>query len=191
MTTRPGDFELTPDELRAVARYAVESAQEVLPVFEDAVPGDTRPRAAVDAAWQFVNGARRTRLQRVVASAAHRAAKEAPTETSRLAARAAGDAAAAAYLHPLAKATQVGHILRGAACAARVAELRAGDDPDTGDQRVAQAARHATPTLIGVLERYPLAPGGRSRVARLMSALDAALRASHPADPLREGSGGM
>lgn len=114
MTTGAGDFELTVEELRVVARYVVESAQEVLPVFEEAVPGDPRPRAAVDAAWEFVNGARRTTLQRVTAMDAHWAAKEAPTEATRLAARAAGDAAAAAYLHPIAKATQVGHILRGA-----------------------------------------------------------------------------
>lgn len=178
MTTGSGDFELTLDELRVVARYVAESAQKVLPVFEEAVPGDPRPRAAVDAAWLFVNGAGRTRLQRVAALDAHRAAKEAPSETARLAARAAGDAAAAAYLHPIAKATQVGHILRGAACAARVAELRAGDDPAVGDESIEQAGRHATPALIDVLDRYPLAPTGKSRVAHLMSTLDASLRAS-------------
>lgn len=178
MTTGAGDFELTTDELRVVARYVVESAQEVLPVFEEAVPGDPRPHAAVDAAWEFAGGARRTRLQRVAASDAHRAAKEAPTEAARLAARAAGDAAAAAYLHPIAKAAQVGHILRGAACAARVAELRAGDDPDVGDEFIEQAGRRASPVLIDVLGRYPLAPAGNGRVARLMSALDASLRAS-------------
>ncbi|MFG2227698.1 putative immunity protein [Streptomyces sp. NPDC048644] len=178
MTTGAGDFELTMEELRVVARYVVESAQEVLPVFEEAVPGDPRPRAAVDAAWEFVNGARRTTSQRVTALDAHRAANEAPTETTRLAARAAGDAAAAAYLHPIAKATQVGHILRGAACAARVAELSAGDDPDVGDKLIEQARRRATPVLIDVLGRYPLAPTGRGRVAHLMSTLDASLRAS-------------
>ncbi|MFE2162896.1 transposase [Streptomyces lydicus] len=34
MTTGAGDFELTMDELRVVARYVVESAQEVLPAFD-------------------------------------------------------------------------------------------------------------------------------------------------------------
>ncbi|MEV5683472.1 putative immunity protein [Streptomyces sp. NPDC052164] len=178
MTTEAGDFELTVEELRVVVRYVVESAEDVLPAFEETVPDDPRPRAAVDAAREFANGARRTKLQRVTALDAHRAAKEAPTETARLAARAAGDAAAAAYLHPLAKATQVGHILRGAACAARVAELSAGDDPDVGDELIEQARRRATPVLVDVLVRYPLAPTGRSRVAQLMSALDALLRTS-------------
>lgn len=176
MTTVSGDFELTVDELRAVARYVAESAQEVLAVFEAAQPDDPRPRAAIDAAWEFVHGARRTNLQRVTSVGAHRAAKVAPTEAARLAARAAGDAAAAAYLHPIAKAHQVGHILRAAACAARIGELSAGDDPDVGNQLIAQAGRRAAPTVVDVLGRYPVAPAGKDRVAQLMSSLDAALR---------------
>ncbi|MFH8611481.1 putative immunity protein [Streptomyces sp. NPDC018029] len=176
MTTVSGDFELTMDELRAVARYAMESAEEVLPVFEAAAPEDPRPRAAVDAAGEFVNGARRTNLQRATALDAHRAAREAATEAEQLAARAAGDAAAAAYLHPIAKATQVGHILRAAASAARVGELNAGGDPAVGLELIERAARRATPVLIDVLGRYPLAPAGKSRVAELMSVLDASLR---------------
>ena len=72
-----GDFTLTMDELRAVARFVTECAQDVLPVFEDAVPEDERPRVAIDAAWQFINGAKRTRLQRVASLDAHRAAAEA------------------------------------------------------------------------------------------------------------------
>lgn len=175
-TTVTGDFDLTMDELRAVARFAVESAEQVLPVFEAAAPDDPRPRAAVDAAREFVNGANRSRSQRVTALDAHRAAAEADTEAVRLAARAAGDAASAAYLHPIAKATQVGHILRAAACAARVAELAGGGDPEAGERAVEQARRRATPVLVDVLSRYPAAPRGKARVAHLMSTLDAALR---------------
>ncbi|MEV0254091.1 putative immunity protein [Streptomyces sp. NPDC050732] len=178
MTSVSGDFELTMDELRAVARYAVVSAEEVLPVFEADSPDDPRPRAAVGAAREFVNGARRTKLQRTTALDAHRAAREATTEAARLAARAAGDAAAAAYLHPIAKASQVGHILRAAASAARVGELNAGAGPAVGLELIERARRRATPALIDVLCRYPLAPPGKSRVAELMSVLDASLRAA-------------
>ena len=96
MTMGTGDFELTMDELRVVARYVAEAAQEVLPVFEAAHPNDPRPRAAVEAAWEFVNGARRTNLQRVTAVEAHRAAKDATNDSVQLAARSAGDAATAA-----------------------------------------------------------------------------------------------
>jgi hypothetical protein len=172
----PGDFALTLDELRAVAQYAAESAQQALPIFEDSNPHDRRPRDAIAAARTFAGGAPRTALQRVASLDAHRAARAAADEAARHAARAAGDAASAAYLHPLAKATQVGHILRAAANAARAAELRAGDDTDVGDAMIERARSRATPVVIDVLRRYPPAPGGRSRVAHLMAVLDEALR---------------
>lgn len=171
-----GDFELTTDELRVVARYVAETAAEVLPVFESAVPGDSRPRLALDAAWEFVGGARRTKLQRVTSLDAHRAAAEAPSETSRLAARSAGDAASAAYLHPLADAAQVGHILRAAASVARIAELDASGDPQAAAASLDRAVERADRVLVDVLSRYPAVPVGKNRVADLMSTLDGRLR---------------
>lgn len=172
-----GDFELTTDELRVVARYVTETAEEVLGVYEGAHPDDPRPRAAINAAWLFVNGAPRTQAQRVASLDAHRAAKGADTEAARLAAQAAGDAASAAYLHPIAKAHQVGHILRAAASAARIAEINGGGDPEAGDITLQRARQRATPVLIDVLCRYPPAPTGTGRVAQLMTTLDDALRA--------------
>ncbi|MFF7338068.1 putative immunity protein [Streptomyces sp. NPDC008163] len=173
MTGVSGDFELSMSELRVVARYATEAAEGVLPVFEAAHPGDDRPRAAIEAAREFIGGAPRTRLQRVTSMDAHRAAKDAATEAARLAAQAAGDAASAAYLHPIAKAHQVAHILRAAANAARIAEIEA---PGAADRALECARDRAAPALIDVLRRYPPAPTGRSRSAQLMTALDAVLR---------------
>ncbi|TFD88919.1 putative immunity protein [Cryobacterium serini] len=175
MQAGKGDFELSMDELRVVSQYAVESAEEVLSVFEETNPEDLRPRLAIEAAWAFVHGAARTNVQRVTALDAHRAAKEVAGAAAEFAARSAGDAAAAAYLHPLAKATRVGHILRAAANAARAAELTAGEDPAEGEALIERARRRATPTLIDVLRRYPRAPVGKSRVAHLMQALDSSL----------------
>jgi hypothetical protein len=172
-----GDFELSTDELRVVARYVAETASEVLPLFEAAVPDDPRPRLALDAAWEFVGGARRTKLQRVTSLDAHRAAAEAPSETSRLAARSAGDAASAAYLHPLADAAQIGHILRAAASVARIAELEAPGDPGAASASLDRAVGRATPELVGVLVRYPEVSSGGGRVASLMGVLDGRLRA--------------
>ncbi|POX43317.1 exonuclease SbcC [Streptomyces sp. Ru73] len=166
-----------------MARYVVRHAEDVLPVFEQAVPDDPRPRAAIDAARAFIDGARRTKLQRVTSLDAHRAARSAPTEAARLAARSAGDAASAAYLHPLARASQVGHILRAAASAAYVGELAAGGDPAVGDALLERARQRATPVLVDVLRRYPPATGGSSRVARLMRTLDQALRQSADRPP--------
>lgn len=180
MQTSAGDFALTTDELRAVAGYAVACAEPALLIFERAHPGDGRPAAALHAARVFAEGAPRSRLQRTAATDAHRAAREAGTEAARHAASAAGDAAAAAYLHPLANATQVRHILGSAAHAARAAELARGDDPVVAEYVVTAAAKRATPVLLDVLARYPRAPKGRNRVAVLMERLDSMLRDPPP-----------
>lgn len=169
-----GDFALSADELRTVASYVVEAAADVLPVFESAHPDDRRPRGAIDAARDFVGGAPRTTLLRVASMDAHRAAAAAVTQVSRLAAQAAGDAASAAYLHPIAKAHQVGHILRAAANAARIAELLV-DDAAAG-RELEKARRRASPALVGVLRRYPALEPGTSRISQLMAALDASVR---------------
>jgi hypothetical protein len=176
MPIDPGDyFDLSMADLREVAGYAVGSAQDVLPVFEQVHPEDGRPRAAVDAAGTFANGAKRTKLQRATALDAHRAAKVAGTDAAKHAASAAGDAAAAAYLHPFAKANQVSHILRATAHAACAAEAAAGD-PDVGLRWVQEAAERATPRLLDILRRYPPALPGKGRVSILMKLLDTTLR---------------
>jgi hypothetical protein len=52
--TVSGDFDLATVELRVVARYVVRHAEDVLSVYEQAVPGDPRLRAAIDATWAFM-----------------------------------------------------------------------------------------------------------------------------------------
>ncbi|NUR79864.1 MAG: NAD(+)--rifampin ADP-ribosyltransferase, partial [Dermatophilaceae bacterium] len=82
MQTSAGDFVLTADELRAVTAYAVGCAEPMLVIFQRAHPDDPRPRAALEAARAFVEGAPRSNLQRTTATAAHRAAKEAKSEAA-------------------------------------------------------------------------------------------------------------
>ncbi len=180
MQTRSDDVELTLEELRAVAGYAVACAEPALVVFRKEHPADGRPSAALEAARVFAAGAPRSRLQRAAAADAHRAARDAATEAARCAATAAGDAAGAAYLHPLARATQVRHILGAAAYAARAAELARGDDPVVAEYVITAAATRATPVVVGVLTRYPRPPQGRTRVAALMYRLDGMLRDPAP-----------
>jgi rifampin ADP-ribosyltransferase/immunity protein 5 of polymorphic toxin system len=175
-----GDVELTMDDLRVVAGYALACAEPALVVFTRDRPDDPRPAAALEAARVFAEGAPRTRLQRTAATDAHRAGREATTEAAGHAATAAGDAAAAAYLHPLANATQVRHILGSAAHAARAAELHRGDDPVVAEYVITAAAQRATPALLDVLSRYPRAPVGRNRVGVLMQRLDQLLRDPPP-----------
>ncbi|MGB8385811.1 MAG: putative immunity protein, partial [Dermatophilaceae bacterium] len=83
MQTRSGDFELTMDELRAIAGYAVACAEPALVLFRKARPGDLRPAAAIEAARVFAGGAPRSRLQRTAAADAHRAARDATSDAAR------------------------------------------------------------------------------------------------------------
>lgn len=166
------------DNLREVAAYAAACAQEVLEVFESTHPGDSRPRDAVNAAWVFARGGRRGKTLRDTAWAALRAAGDTDNAAAAQAARAAMAAASAAYLHPLADAAQVKHILGAAAHAARAAELAAGDDRGVAADHLELARRRATPAVVDVLRRYPAAPSGGGRVGELMRDLDESLRTS-------------
>ena len=178
MASRTGEIVLTTQELRAVAGCAAERAQEVLEVFESAHPGDSRPRDAVEAARTFARGGERGKALRDTAWAALRAARDAGATAAGHAARAAMAAASAAYLHPLADAHQVKHVLGAAAHAAKAAELAAGGDPGVGAAHVERARRRATPVVVDVLSRYPAAPPGGGRVGELLRDLDEALRSS-------------
>ena len=142
-------------------------------------PDDRRPRDAIDAAQAFADGGERVKALRDTAWAAHRAAREARDAGQAAAidaARAAGHAAGAAFLHPLAKATQVRHILGSAAHAARALELSTRDDPAVGADHLVKARDRAHPVVVDVLRRYPVAPRGGGRVGELMRQLDAMLR---------------
>ncbi|SEF99371.1 hypothetical protein SAMN02982929_01202 [Saccharopolyspora kobensis] len=172
-------IELSMAELRAVAGYAAACAKPATEIFERARPGDRRTRTAIEAAQTFAGGAKRTKAIRDSAWAAHRAfqeARDAGQPAAGEAARAAVAAASAAFLHPLAKATQVLHILGSAAHTARALELEAGDDPTVGNAYIETARDLADPTVTDVLARYPDAPGGRGRVGELLRLLDRSLR---------------
>src|SRR5687767_2529880 len=172
-------------DLRGVTGYAAESAQEALEIFERAHPADSRPRDAIDAAWAFARGGKRGKTLRDTAWAALKAARDADTAAASDAARAAMCAASAAYLHPLADAHQVKHILGAAAHAVRAAELVAGGDRAVGADRVEHARWRATPAVVDVLSRYPAAPPGGGRVGELLRALDEALRGRAHREPPR------
>jgi hypothetical protein len=177
-------IELGTDDLRAVTAFAAACASRVLPIFESESPADSRARDAIAAAIAFAAGGPRTAALRSSAWAAFSAAREAGVPAASHAARAAGQAAAAAYLHPLADAHQVKHILGPAALAARAAELEAGDDPRVGEASRDWARDHASDAVRGVLARYPSAPPGGGRVGELIRELDAALRLPLAGEPI-------
>lgn len=164
---------LDMDDLREVAAYAARCAADVLDIFEQSYPSDSRPRDAIDTALEFAQGGKRVKALRDAALAALKAANESENEAASQAARAAMCASSAAFLHPLANSTQVKHILGAAAHAARAAELAASP----GDSnRIDHAVQCATPRQVEVLCRYPLAPSSGGRARELLRSLDRALR---------------
>jgi hypothetical protein len=135
-----GEIVLSKRELREVAGYAAESAQEVLGIFERAHPADSRPREAADAAWTFARGGERGKALRDAAWAALRAARDAGTA-------AAGDGAGGGALDQL----EPEHLGREAPHG----EVRAGDAPQPeqdAHQRVA-AGRQLKNAPDGVRRR--------------------------------------
>ena len=135
-------IELSRSELHEVAGYAVACARSALAIFERERPDDRRPRAAVEAAQAFADGGERTKALRDSAWSAHRAARDARDSGQAAAcdaARAAGAAAGAAFLHPLAEATQIKHILGSAAHAHERSnsppETIPSSEPDTSRSR--------------------------------------------------------
>ncbi|MEU7059588.1 putative immunity protein [Streptomyces sp. NPDC046197] len=177
MPTESHEIELSEHELRQIAGYAADCACRTLSLFEQSLPADTRPRDAIDAAYAFAKGGRRTGALRQSGWAAYRAAREAVPPAAVDAARAASHAAAAAFLHPKASAHQVKHILGAAAHAARAEELAAGEDRRVTAGTLEWARHHAPAAVTAVLGRLPAAPPGGGRVGEFIRDLDAALRA--------------
>lgn len=168
--------DLTLNDCRAVAGYAALCAESVLPVFEHLHPKDQRPHDAIEAAQLFASGAKRTKFLRDSAWSALRAAGEAAERgeiAASEAARAAVAAAGAAYLHPLATATQVKHILGSAAHAVRAIELTR---PSNAGSHLTTLINLATSQVSEILRRFPTAPLKGGRVGELIREIDAALR---------------
>jgi len=84
----------------AMAAWAADCAERVLPHFERAYPGDDRPRSAIEACRRWVStGVFRMAEIRGASLAAHAAAREAKVnDAACFAARAAGQAVATAHV---------------------------------------------------------------------------------------------
>ncbi|MFF0265917.1 putative immunity protein [Kribbella sp. NPDC004536] len=164
-------MELGLDELRELALWSAECAEQVLPL----VQGDPRPGAAIEAVREFGAGGNRTKAIRTTAFAALKAAGELTDPPAEAAARAAVAAAGSAYLHPLAAATQVKHIVGAAQYAAYAQELAVGD-PAVGDAFVRWAIERVPEVVRELIQRYPDGSPGRSRLGELHRQLEAELR---------------
>ena len=89
------------DDHKALALWAADCAEHVLPFFEEKYPDDTRPREAIRTLREWVNtGKFRMPVIRGASLAAHAAAREVKEaeNAARFAARAAGQAVATAHV---------------------------------------------------------------------------------------------
>ena len=168
---------ITDEERRAVARWAADCAERVLPLFEAIAPTDTRPREAIEVARAFADGAGRSRHLTRVALAAHRAGREIGDPVGLAVARAASLAAATANIHGEMTIGTLGHILGPAAYASLARELATGGDEAATAAEVRWAVEAAAPAIRHLLGRVPAGnPGGR-RLEAIQHELETRLRA--------------
>lgn len=123
ITVRRGGT-LTDEHHRRLARWAVDCAEHVLPIFESARPDDTRPRDALDVARAWIRGDVPMKTAHSTAFVANAAGRDQPAPV-KYAALAAGQAVAVAHV--------AAHDLGAAAYAIRAAAADAaarGDDPE-------------------------------------------------------------
>ncbi len=176
MGSEAKSFTLSLESLRVLGGWAADCAERALPVYTAQVVGDLRPYAAIEGIRAFARGGKRTAQLRTLSLAALAAAREAGDPAVAAAARAACLAASSAYTHPLADVEQTKHIVGPAAYAALALELSHAGDPEIGDREVRWAVEHAPPAVREILRQMPARQPGASRLARLLSAVDAAIR---------------
>ncbi len=176
MAEKSNYFPLSLESLRALGSWAADCAERSLPLFEAQAGPDSRPRSALYGIRVFAAGGKRTAQLRALALAALSAAREAGNPAAAAAARAAGLAAASAYTHPLADVQQTKHVLGPAAYAALALELAHAGDPAVGDGEVRWAIDHIPSKVREILLHMPARQAGKSRLDRILYALDAGIR---------------
>ena len=142
ITLRRGGMLADADHWR-LALWAAVCAEHVLPLFEQARPGDDRPRRAIEQARAWARGEITMTQAREAAYAAHAAARAA-TGAAKEAARAAGHAVAVAHM--------ADHELGGAAYAIRAVRAAATEDKrDAAGRRECRWQRARLPAPLRAL----------------------------------------
>lgn len=166
---------LSVSELRILSSWSCDCAERSLAIFRRARPEDDRASVAIAAARGFARGGPRNNHLRKSAMAAFRARSELIDPAASAAAEAACHAAASAFLHPIAKAHQVLHILGAAACSSW-ALAEAGES--SLDAALSQAFAWAPPELRQLRQRYPALEAPKTRLRESYQKLDELFRAA-------------
>lgn len=149
---------LSVEQRRVVASWAADCAEHVLVIYEDAVPGDARVRAAIDQTRSFAAGELDVGVAvRHRGAQAGAAARQAPTPAARAAAYAAEQAAAVAHMGA--------HALGVAGYAAKASALAAGRYADTDAIIRSEASRQAaamSDAVVRAIRSLPALGANRS-----------------------------
>lgn len=143
----PSPQTLSEADRRTVAAWAADCAERVLPIFEAAVPGDSRPRELIARARAFARGELHVADGIRSRFAGGVPARDVPDPAAAAAARSAGQAAAVAHMGA--------HALGAAAYAARAAGLADTQRSDALDEEVRWQLDHLSPTALTALRRLP------------------------------------
>ena len=93
------DHQIFQPDKKALALWAMDCAEHVLPLFEEKYPEDKRPRKALETLKEWINtGIFKMSVVRKASLDAHAAAKEAKENYAKYAAHAAGQAVATAHV---------------------------------------------------------------------------------------------
>lgn len=140
---------LSIEDRRVVASWAADCAEHVLSIYEDAVPGDIRVRAAIEQARSFAAGELDVSVAiRQRGAQAGAAAREAPIPAAKAAAYAAEQAAAVAHMGA--------HALGAAGYAAKALTLAVGCQDDAVTQ--SEARRQVAAMTVTVARAISLLP---------------------------------
>ncbi|MGO4624740.1 putative immunity protein [Ensifer sp. 2YAB10] len=167
---------LTEDDLRHITRWAILCAERALPLFEAAVPGDSRPGEAIAAALAFAEGGPRTATLRKAAWSAQAAARAVDDPAAKAAARAAIAAAGAPYTHPIETPHQINHILGPAAYAIQALSLGAEDQAFSMETELRSAIAAASQDIRRIIGKMPGRKPSKGAFHTLLYRLDTALR---------------
>lgn len=142
---------LSEDDRRVLGLWAADCAERVLPLFEAKSPSDTRPREAIESIRAYARGGKRTGQLRSFGWAALAAARDVGDPVAAAAARAAGIAAATAYIHALATPhqNQVGTLPARCPTATRCCRLPLVLAPGSSTYSFARVIRRALPMSAG------------------------------------------
>lgn len=139
---------------RAVAAWAADCAERVLPLFEAEAPDDPRARDAIERARAYARGEVDAAGQIRMRFVAGRAAASASSPAGAAAARSAAQASGVAHMGA--------HALGAAAYAAKAVALAEPDDPDAAARELRHQLAAMDDDVAAALRRLPLLGEDRS-----------------------------